>query len=150
MFGFTATRTLKEELAKNAKASVAATGILNGAKVGLGKIDKAIPATITLAELEADECDYGGYAQVTATWSVPTLSTEDDIQLLGTIPEFRPTDSVTPNVVHYAWITDSAGTKVLAVGKFDDPGKAMASALNAINMVAQLRPTADIPVEIID
>lgn len=77
------------------------------------------PST-TVTELDAAECDYGGYAAATITaWGAPILAPGDGYAIYSPQIQF---DSVagTENLVGGAWIEDDAGN-VRAVIPFPEP-----------------------------
>lgn len=146
---FLITPALKQAMIAALRASVAAVGPLDAALLALGKENIDITANSTLAELEAGEATFVGYARKLVTWSVATVGEDGALQTVGEHPEFRPTNSVTPNTIFYAFLVNEAEDAVLAVGKFDGLGRPMDSALNNIDLAIALQPAATVPVDII-
>jgi len=75
--------------------------------------------------------DYDGYAAEAVTWLAPSVSDAGVPELIGTVGEFRPTGSVTPNTVYGILLTDGAGG-LLYAGRFDAAPLPMGSTLDVV------------------
>jgi len=124
-------------LATNAKTAV--TGVTVGSVMKLGKAALSISEFTTIAELQANECDYGGYGSEAGVWSANSVDDLGRVELQGVVGEFRPTDSVTPNDVYYAWVENGAGDKLLA-WECEGAPIPMNSVLDSYQATPRLRP----------
>lgn len=128
----------------SATNTVATAGCLDGAKVHLLKDTTGLEldGTDDIADLldVSRECDFDGYTAKTITWSVGTISDTDAVEYLGTVAEFRPTGSTTPNNVKAFVVTKSDASVDYFVGEFEDEGAPMESALDSIRMTPRVRP----------
>lgn len=113
---------------------------LFGALVHLYKTPLAITPSTPLATYTAAEADYSGYAAGAITWELPTVDNANVVEVLGTLPVFRPTSSVITNGIYGLYITDSGGTNLLFAGQFDSVPIAMESTLDKILATIRYRP----------
>lgn len=143
------TRLMKQRLIENAIASVAAVGILNGAKLNLGTVLTDLSANTALADLVGQVANFTGYAVKTLVFSPPTLAEDGAMATIGEHPEFRPTDAVIPNTIKNAWVTDTTGADLLMVIQFDGEGLPMNSVLNHIDLGIVFKPNGTVTVDII-
>jgi len=130
------TNTTKFELAL-ALLATDVGGTLAGAKVRLF-INDALPVPASVVG-DFDPATYTGHADKTITWLTPSIADDGHVEVIGTVPEFRPTDAVTPNTVFGAIIID-AGPVMLLGGRFDDAPLPMESALDSIVITVRYRP----------
>lgn len=132
------------ELAADATTSASTTfGVLNKLKVDLFKAD-IVPARDTpLGTYQAAVADYDGYGSATVTWNGPSRSDTGKIEVVGTVPEFRPTGTTTPNTV-FGFFTTTFGDNSLGyAGRFDDAPIPMEDALDAIVLTLRYQPHAE-------
>lgn len=113
---------------------------LKAALVHLCKVDVDINPLTALATFVAGECDFTGYTAAVITWSTPTLGDDNSIEVIGTVPIFLPTDSVTPNTVYCMWITETTSAQLFFAGRFDDAPIPMGGTLNSLLLTVRYRP----------
>lgn len=101
---------------------VASGAVFDGLHVHLLKSAVTITKTTTLADLEAAECDFGGYAPAAVTWGTPFLDAVDNAVALGGLLQFTQTDLSSPNSVYGYWLQKSASTQadLILMQLFDD------------------------------
>jgi len=116
--------------------TTAVTGSLIGAQVGLFQNDITPLRTSVVGDFT--QATYTGYALANVTWSAPSVSDGGDVELIGTVPEFRPDDAVTPNTVFGFLLVDGAGAYIMGA-RFDDPPLPMGSALDVIIVTVRVR-----------
>ena len=107
-------------------------GILNGAKVGLTKALVDFDPNQPPGQVGTNECDYAGYARAAVTWNAPSISDDGQLEIVGTVPEFRPTDATVDNNAYQAFLVDSAGAKYLGSGQLDGNPIPMGTTLDAL------------------
>lgn len=111
-------------------------GLLEGAKVALSQADfdaedpGLLRAGLTLPT-------YVGYAQKLITWLAPSIADDGTPEVVGTVPEFRPTNSVTPNSI-FGGAVVTAADALHAAFKLDTPAP-MASAMDSMVLTVRLR-----------
>lgn len=118
--------------------TTAVTGALIGAEVELFKSDTTPTPTTPLASYTL--ADYTGYAAGAVTWLAISIADDGSYEVVGTVPEFRPTGTATANNI-YGWIlTDGAGV-LLAAARFDNPPLPMEDTLDSIILTVRVRVT---------
>jgi hypothetical protein len=115
-------------------------GELTGTKVHLYKTALPVDGTTDLATFHTDEATFTGYAAKSITWLTPSVSDDGIVEVVGTVPEFRPTDSVAPNDIWGIYITDTAAATLLFCGQFDNPPLPMNGTTDAIVVTIRFRP----------
>jgi len=115
-------------------------GVFDGAKVRLFVNDVAPVATSVVGDFTPTT--YTGHADKLITWLAPSVADDGSPECIGTVPEFRPTDGVTPNSVFGALVIDS-GSVMMEGGRFDDAPLPMNSALDSILVTVRLRFLSD-------
>jgi hypothetical protein len=135
-----ASNDLLLDMAAAMKASVAALGPLNLAVVDLFQVPITLGPAVPLATYVAGIATYAGYAQGAITWGPPTLALDGHYEILGTVPAWRPSNSVTPNVIYGFYVSNAGGTKVYLAGLFDGGPLPMNSALDQITLTLRYRP----------
>lgn len=123
-----------------ARAADDIAGYLDGLKVDLYQTAIAFGPTTPLATFTAAVCTYTGYAQGVVTWSTPTLADDGTVEVLGTLPVWRPTDGVTPNVAWGIYAHSGVGSVLYFAGQFDGAPLPMQSALQQITVTLRYRP----------
>jgi hypothetical protein len=98
--------------------------------------------TVTLADLVAGKATYTGYVQGVITWLAPSVADDGTPEIVGTIPEFRPTDSVTPNTIYGVYILNAGGTKVYFAGPMNSGPVPMGGVLDSLLITLRIRVTA--------
>lgn len=111
-------------------------GLLDGALVRLFINDVQPVVTSVVGDFTA--ATYTGHADKEITWLAPSISDDGIPEVIGTVPEFRPTDSVLPNTVFGALLLD-AGHIMMEGGRFEEGPLPMESALDAILITVRLR-----------
>lgn len=120
---------------------VAVGGTLAGAVVQLIKTNLLLDRNTRLADIVAAIATYTGYANAAITWDAPSLAVDGSVQVLGTVPEFRPTDAVAPNVIFGIAVLKADSSAAYFVGVVDPPSpRPMNSALNTLNVTIQWNP----------
>jgi hypothetical protein len=116
-------------------------GDLATATVHLGKSNMTIDRNTTKADLTATEANYTGYAAEAVTWLAPSLADDGNIEVVGTVGEFRPTDAVVDNAIYTLWVLSATtGTPLCFAALFDDGPLPMAGPLNSIVVTLRWRP----------
>jgi hypothetical protein len=114
-----------QELLNLIAGAPVATGLLNGAKLGLFQGAPTLSGTMVPADFLASGVlpTYTGYAVKTVAWDAAPIRTPSGaFAVHGEVSApFAPTDAVTPNTITGAYMTDSAGTHVLWAEYFDTP-----------------------------
>jgi hypothetical protein len=123
-----------------ARAAADVAGYLLGLKVDLTKSAVLVDGTAVKADFLAAIADYAGYAQGVVTWGTPSVSDDGFVEVIGNVPEFRPSGSGTPNDVWDAFFTEAVGAALLFCGQFDGPPLPMHGTTDAIQMVVRYRP----------
>lgn len=113
-------------------------GLLDGAKVRLFTNDVQPVITSVVGDFTA--ATYTGHADKLVTWLAPSIADDGTPECIGTVPEFRPTDAVTPNTVFGAILID-AGAVMMEGGRFEGGPLPMESALDSILITVRLRFT---------
>jgi hypothetical protein len=131
------------DIALAGDAVTALTGTLTGAKLHLTKDALAIDRNTTLADLAAIEADYNTYAAASITWLAVSIADDGSVELVGTVPEFRPTDALAPNDIHAAYITDSGATVKYFAAAFDDGPLPMNQTTDSIIVTLRFRPETE-------
>lgn len=119
----------------------AIAGTLAGAEVHLTKSSLLMTRSTVKADLTAIEADYNTYAAEAVTWGPASISDDGNIEYLGTLGEFRPTDALAPNEIHGGWIENTGGD-LLWCFMFDNP-LPMGTILDAILLTVRYRPIVD-------
>jgi hypothetical protein len=116
-------------------------GDLATATVHLGKTDMTVDRNTTKTELTATEADYTGYAAETVTWLAPSLADDGNIEVIGTVGEFRPTDDVVDNAIYTLWVLSAdTGTPLCFAARFDNAPLPMAGPLDSLIVTLRWRP----------
>jgi hypothetical protein len=114
-----------QELLNLISGAPVATGLLNGAKLGLFQGAPVLNDLMTVAQLTAAGVlpTYTGYTVKTVTWdAAPFRTPSGAFAVHGEVsPPFAPTDGATPNTITGMYMTDSGGTHVLWAEFFDTP-----------------------------
>lgn len=123
-----------------ARASAATLGYLVGLKIKLIKTHVNITPSTLVAELDAAQADFAGYALHVVTWLTPTISVDNVVEAIGTVPAWRPTDAVTPNVIWGFYAIDAVSGDLLFAGQFDTAPIPMDTAMREITVTIRYRP----------
>ncbi len=127
-------------IAANGLVAAAGVGALHLAKVDLFQTNIAVDRNTPLGTLVAAIATFAGYAQGVVAWNAPSRADTGEIEVVGILPEWRPSDSVTPNSIYGLYMTNAVGGALLAVGLFDNPPLPMNSALDAIIATLRWKP----------
>lgn len=65
--------------------------------------------TSVVADFDAAEADFTGYASVALSWSAVGLDANNEYQMISTRAFFQATDAVTPNEIGGAWLELASG-----------------------------------------
>jgi len=123
-------------LAVLADVVTAVTGELTGAEVELFQNDILPTPETPLGDYTL--ATYDGYAAQAVTWLAPSVADDGSVELVGTVPEWRPTGSVTPNVI-YGMLLLTAGGALRAALRFDDAPIPMGSTLDSLITTIRFR-----------
>lgn len=118
-------------------------GYLDGAQVHLTKSEIAISPTTPLADLTTAEADYNTYTAQDITWDTATVADDGTVEVIGTVPGFRPTDALAPNNIWALFITNGDGDELYFLGSFDAPPLPMNTVLDQITVTVRYRPATD-------
>ena len=121
-------------------AATAAVGPLHNLKADLCQTSMTIDRNTDLAALEAGVATFGGYVQGTVTWDAPSLSDDGNIEVVGTMPVWRPTDTTVPNVIYSIYFTEAVGSLLMFCASFDNGPLPMNDTLDQIMCVIRWRP----------
>jgi len=133
---------LPDLVASMLATATGAGGVLLGAKMHLTKSQVDISGDRTAPDFDAAEADYAGYAAQVITWLAPSISDIGQSEIVGTVPEFRPTGTDPENICYQCYITNAAGDKLLLAGPLADGGVSMASPNDSLLVHPRVRPTA--------
>lgn len=135
-------------MVKKTSFSVAAAGdVIAGkladAHIGLYKAPGvALNQNTVKADITALIANYDGYAEANIDWSTASISDDGYVEVVGTVPEFRPTGSNVDNEIVGAFITANSDDALLMFGEFDD-SFLMNSNLDAAVVMVRYRPDTD-------
>lgn len=116
-------------------------GYLKSMTVRLTKEDIDIQKDTPLADLVAAEADYDGYGAETVTFNAPSVADDGTVEVIGIIPEFRPTGSTTPNTVFNFFGVAVGDSSLALMGRFDGEGIPMGETTDAIVLTLRYRPS---------
>lgn len=117
--------------------TIAVTGMLTGATLNLFKNDFEPEYGSVIGDYVL--ADYVGFGAEAITWQAPSTSDDGQVEIVGVVGEFRPTNGVTPNDI-FGVIAQDAGGGLLDAVRFPDGPYSMNSALDAILLVVRYRP----------
>lgn len=124
-------------------------GILNGAKCHLTKANTPTGVNASLVDLLAAEANFTGYAAKLITWAAKAdINASGVIELIGTVPQWEPTDAVAPNTVYNLFVTDGAAANLLMSGDFDAPVNMM-DANHQLTITLRFQPASNTTVDVI-
>lgn len=124
-----------------AAAANVIAGELATATVHLGQVNQVIDRNTTKADLTPNEADFDGYAAGTVTWLTPSIADDGNVEVVGTVPEFRPTGSTTPNSIYTLWVLSAVtGTPLCFAAMFDNAPLGMGSTSDSILVTLRFRP----------
>jgi hypothetical protein len=126
------------DLAQDALTAV--TGSLTGSLVALVKNNITLDANTTMADITANEADYNTYAQAAITWLAPSIADDGQVEVVGTVPEFRPTDALAPNNIYGASIINAGAIKTYFNAAFDGAPLPMNTVLDSLILTVRWRP----------
>jgi hypothetical protein len=96
------------------------------------------------AALIAAVATFAGYAQGIVTWGTPSQADDGTYEVVGTMPVWRPSDSVTPNNIYGCYFRETGGGGTINLAaRFDNAPLPMDSALRTITVVIRYRPQTD-------
>jgi len=124
-------------------SATAVGGVLNGAKCHLTNAPVTIGKDTLLQAFLDAEADYAGYAAGLITWLAPSIDDAGQPELVGTVPEFRPTGSTPENICYACFLTNTATDKLLMAGQLKEGGVPMASTSDSLLVTLRVRPDAD-------
>lgn len=123
-----------------ARAAADVADYLADLKIHLTKAEIAITNATTLAELNAVEANYTGYALQTVVWLDPSVADDGTVEVLSEAMEFRPTGTTVTNVIWACYALAAVGGALLFAGSLDGAPITMGSALNSLVLVIRYRP----------
>jgi hypothetical protein len=83
---------------------------------------------------------YDGYSSESVTWQPPGVNVSGAVEVIGTIPTFRPSDATNPQNMYGVVVTDQAGANLLFAAPFDQVPLPMQSSLNSITLTFSYQP----------
>jgi hypothetical protein len=121
--------------------TIGADSVLFNATVGLCSVGLTWGRGVTLAQVLAAEPGYSGYARKAVTWNAASRDVAGNIQALGTVPEFRPTNGNTPAIIQGIFVLSSSST-LLANGPLDDAPVALTDQFSNVIVTLAWKPTS--------
>jgi hypothetical protein len=120
-------------------AADAVAGSLAAAVIDLFQSDTVVDRNTVVGDLVV--ADYSGYAQKVITWLAPSISDDGQIEVIGTVTEWRPTSSAVVNSI-YGLLVRAAGVgpPLYFVARFDDAPLPMGGTLDSIILTLRWRP----------
>lgn len=120
--------------------STVGTAPLGSASVGLVSSD-SVPFNrdTTLAELTPIEGGYTGYARKPVTWNAASISDDGTVEMVGTVPEFRPTGASTVSMFGL-FLTGLDSATLAGCGPLDGAPTPMIDGNSAIVVTIRFRP----------
>jgi len=123
-------------------SATAPGGALNGAKCHLTKEPVTVGKDTPIQAFLDAEADYAGYAAALITWLAPSIDDAGQPELVGTVPEFRPTGTDPENICYVTFLTDPTNAKLLLFGQLVEGGVGMASTSDSLLVTVRVRPNA--------
>lgn len=121
--------------------STVGTAPLGSGSIGLVNSDTlGLDRQTTIAELEANEGGYAGYARQPITWNAASLTDDGTVEMVGTAPEFRPTGSSTVNMFGL-FVTGLDSATLVGCGPLDGAPAPMGDAFAALVVTVRFRPS---------
>ena len=133
----------------NAVGSDTTHSTLQHGTVRLCTADIAYDINTTLADINSNSPTYQGYADGTATFAAPNLSADGVVESLGSVHEFRPTGSDSPNTIFGLGFILGDGSLGFT-GRFDNAPIPMVDTTSVIQLTLRYRPEQDGIVSVID
>lgn len=127
------------DLAIAGDVTTAVTGSLIGSVVDLYQNDLTPDRHTVVGDFVV--ANYDGYAQSAVTWLAASRADDGSIELVGTVPEFRPTGALVSNTIFGYFLRDGAGN-LLASARDDLAPLPMGSTLDSILITVRVRITA--------
>lgn len=118
-----------------------ADSVMFSCSIGLCSINLAWGRGITLAQLTAGEPGYSGYARKAVTWNAASRDAAGNIQALGTVPEFRPTNGNVPATIQGIFGVLSNGSLGFC-GPLDDAPVALNDQFSNLVVTIAWKPTS--------
>lgn len=119
-------------------ALIAEDGLLDGAQVAL--FQNEVVATRSRPIGQYDVATYTGYTVEDVTWLGLRKADDGSMELVGTVPEFKPTDVTVGNTIYGALLLDSDGDLV-AAGNLEVAAE-MRAVTDSILITVRVRLTA--------
>ncbi len=120
--------------------TVTSGGPFAAAKMHLFQQELALSRDTVLATLTAAEATYTGYNASGVTWSAPTIGEDGTIESQGVVSEFRPSGTTVGNSIYGFYLTNSAGTVLLACANLANGPVPMNGTTNNLVVIPRLRP----------
>lgn len=130
----------EKNFSKLLRAEDNVAGVLADAKLRLYKDPVPLNESTTTADLNAQVANYDGYAAANIDWSDPSISDDGKVEVIGTVPQFRPTGNNVDNDITGCYITHNGDNDVLYFGAFDDGPVPMKEETDALNVILRVRP----------
>ena len=130
----------EKNLSKLRRAADDIAGYLADAHIGLYKT--AVPASeaTVKADITAVIANFDGYAEANIDWLAPSIADDGEVEVVGTVPEFRPTGATTPNSIVGAFITANSDDALLFFGNIDNAPVELAATTDALVLTVRYRP----------
>lgn len=113
---------------------------LDGAILVFIKTDLALDRNTLLADVVAAQADFTGFATPAVTWLDPSRADDGAIEVVGTVPEVRPTGTTIGNDIFGVALCAPLLASLWGVCSFEDGPFPMRSILDAILATVRWRP----------
>lgn len=132
-----------------ASADVAdTTGPYDGLSVDLFQVNIDINKNTPIAAFTDAVADYSGYAAGAITWETVSIADDGIVEVLGTVPVFKPTGTTVSNTIYGLYILNVGGTAVYFAGLFDEP-IGMGELTDRILLTIRYRPATNTVVVVV-
>lgn len=130
------------DLCKITRANDDIAGGLADAEIGL--YTEAVPASRTTvkSDVTAVEANFDGYAIANIDWQAPSIADDGEVEVVGIVPEFRPTGANVDNTIVGAYIQGNGDGEMKFFGPLDGDGIKMAKTTDALYLTVRYRPAA--------
>jgi len=130
----------EKNLFKIAVANADILGPLADAHLGLYKTTVPLNEGTVKADLTAVIANYDGYAEANIDWQAPSFAANGEVEVVGTVPEFRPTGGNVDNVIIGGFVTRNTDDALLSFGEFTGTGIPMNDVTDAMVVTIRYRP----------
>jgi len=141
------------EIFTNQTFDLAVAGVISGddtattALLGSGSVGLVNSDTLTLGretvigDLVDNEGGYTGYARQAVTWNEPSVADDGTVEVVGTVPEFRPTGTSTVSM-YGLFVTGVDSVTLVGCGPLDGAPVPMGDIFAALVVTIRFRPSS--------